>query len=109
MLVIQARPVFSAAHMNDPAESWSRRLLEEAGAIHGTWTAAPELVQAHPWRKARVAPGSELARPLAIRLEAGALLGIAGDGFHDAGGVEGAYRSGIFLAERFAESLEQSA
>ncbi|MEQ1729919.1 MAG: hypothetical protein ABL982_16255, partial [Vicinamibacterales bacterium] len=55
------------------------------------------------WRRARVAPGAELVRPLALRLEGGALFGCAGDGFHRAGGVEGAYLSGLQLAAQFLE------
>jgi renalase len=105
MLVIQARPGFSRMHLDDPMESWSRTMLEEAAALHGEWIARPELTQTHIWRKARVAVGSELAGPLAVRLEGGAVLGVAGDGFHAAGGVEGAYLSGVALAERFLEMV----
>jgi renalase len=52
-----------------------------------------------------VAAGSELAQPVAVRLDGGAALGVAGDGFHAAGGVEGAYLSGLALAERFLERV----
>jgi hypothetical protein len=104
-LVLQARPGFSDAHLNDSADSWTRTLLEEAAALHGAWVARPELAQSHVWRKARVAAASELSGPLAVRLDDGVLLGVAGDGLHDAGGAEGAYRSGIALADRFAEML----
>jgi len=105
MLVIQARPGFSRTHLDDPMESWSRTMLEEAAALHGEWIARPELTQTHIWRKARVAVGSELAGPVAVRLDGGAVLGVAGDGFHAAGGVEGAYLSGMALAERFLEMV----
>ena len=105
MLVIQARPGFSRTHLDDPMESWSRTMLEEAAALHGEWIARPELTQTHIWRKARVAVGSELAGPVAVRLDGGAVLGVAGDGFHPAGGVEGAYLSGMALAERFLEMV----
>jgi hypothetical protein len=104
-LVIQARPGFSQAHLDDPAESWTRALLDDAAALHGDWLARPESVQSHAWRNARVAAGSELAHPVAAAIDGGALLGIAGDGLHDAGGVEGAHLSGIELAERFLELL----
>ena len=105
ILVLQARPGFSRSHLDDPVESWARALLEEAASLHGEWIARPELVQRHIWRNARVAAESELASPLAVRLDGGAVLGIAGDGFHGAGGVEGAYLSGIALAERFFEMI----
>ncbi len=100
-LVIQARAAFSRAHLEEPIESWTRALIQSAAALHGAWIAAPDLVQSHSWRRARVDAGTELARPIAVRLGDGALLGIAGDGFHGTGGIEGAYLSGIALAERF--------
>jgi renalase len=101
-LVIQARPAFSRAHLDEPRESWSRALLDEAAALHGDWIARPELAQAHVWSRARAAAGSELAAPLAVRLDGGAMLALAGDGFHAAGGVEGAYLSGLVLAARLS-------
>lgn len=104
-LVLQARPQFSRAHLADPGEHWTRTLLAEAAALHGAWVARPEAVQAHAWRSARVAAGTELARPVAVRLEGGALLGVCGDGFQTAGGVEGAYLSGLVLAERLYPML----
>ena len=100
-LVIQARAAFSRAHLKEPVESWTRAMIESAAALHGDWIAAPDLVQSHSWSRARVNAGSELTRPLTVTLGDGALLGIAGDGFHAAGGIEGAYLSGIALAERF--------
>jgi renalase len=104
-LVIQARPGFSLAHLGDPVESWTQALLDEAAALQGDWLAGPESVQSHIWRNARVAAGSELAHPVVATADGGALLGIAGDGLHDAGGVEGAYLSGFELAARFLELL----
>jgi len=103
VLVIQARPRFSRVHLENLVVSWTHELLEEAAALHGHWVAQPEIVQSHIWRKARVAPGSQLTQPLAVKLDSGAVLGIAGDGLHAAGGVEGAYLSGLALAARFRE------
>jgi hypothetical protein len=105
VLVLQARPRFSRAHRDDPVESWTRTLLEEAAALHGDWVRAPDLVQSHRWGNARVAAGAELAGPLLARLDAGPVLGVAGDGLHAAGGVEGACLSGIALARRLADVL----
>jgi renalase len=105
VLVIQARPAFSRARLEEDAVAWTRALLEEAAALHAPWIARPEAVQSHVWRKARVDPGSELARPVAVRLDGGELLGFAGDGFHEAGGIEGAYLSGLALAARFTGML----
>ena len=47
-------------------------------------------------------------RDRAPRLGGGELWGLAGDGFLPAGGIEGAYLSGLALAERFTESLTTS-
>ena len=105
VLVIQARPSYSRRHVDTPADVWAAAMLTEAATIHGTWVAHPEFVQAHVWRKARVAPGSELVRPVAVRLDGGELLAFAGDGFHLAGGVEGAYLSGLALANRLTEFM----
>jgi predicted NAD/FAD-dependent oxidoreductase len=103
MLVIQARPAFSQAHLDTPPDTWARTLLEEAAFLHGEWVGAPDLVQPHRWRNARVAPGSQLASPLVATCDDGAVLGIAGDGLHAEGGVEGAYLSGIALAARLMD------
>ncbi len=100
-LVIQARAKYSRDHLSESEESWTRALLEEAAALHGEWIKAPDLVQSHIWRNARVASGSGLASPLLAQLAGNVSLGIAGDGFHAAGGIEGAYLSGIALAARF--------
>ena len=99
-LVIQARPGFSREHADAAPESWGRDLLWEAGEFLGTWAEGPRLVQHHRWKYARCDRASELAAPLLPRLENGALLGFCGDGFSSAGGAEGAYLSGLALAER---------
>ena len=80
-------------------------LLGEVAALHGAWAASPDAVQTHIWKHARVVSGSELAQPVIIQMESGPVLGIAGDGFHPAGGVEGAYLSGLALAARCSELL----
>lgn len=104
-LVIQARAAFSRAHLLDAPDTWAATLLAQAAALHGSWVAHPALMQAHRWSKARVAAGSELAHPIAVRVGSSLSLGIAGDGFHPAGGVEGAYLSGVALAARLADWL----
>jgi len=103
-LVVQARPGFSQAHVDGPDEVWARRLLDEAATLYGGWMAAPELVQAHRWRYARVAAGTELAAPLVAHCAGGAVVGIAGDGLDAAGGLEGAYLSGVALATRLTQA-----
>ena len=108
-LVIQARPAFSRANEDEPEGVWTGTLLDEAAALHGPWLAAPDLVQAHRWRYARVSSGTELAGPLVAHCRGGATLGIAGDGLHASGGVEGAYLSGVALAARLTGSAPTGA
>jgi hypothetical protein len=108
-LVLQANPRWSREHLDEAPEQWSREVLAQAAALHGEWIAAPELVQAHAWRKARVAEGTELSQPVAVTLDGGARLGLCGDAFHPAGGVEGAWLSGRALAARFHRALESGA
>lgn len=98
VLVIQALPRFSRQHLDEPAEAWSKTVLSRAAELHGEWIERPSLAQAHVWHHARVMRGSELAAPLALTLEDGAVLGLCGDGFSPAAGLEGAYRSGLALA-----------
>lgn len=102
-LVLQARPAYSQAHADGPEEVWTQALLDDAAALHGAWVRTPALVQAHRWRYARVAAGTGLASPLVARCDGGAILGIAGDGLHAAGGVEGACLSGVALAARLTD------
>jgi renalase len=103
-LVLQARARFSRKHLDDEPGRWSAVMLVEARRRLGV-IAEPELVQAHAWHHARVEAPSQLAGPLAIELPPGLRLGLAGDGFHHAGGMEGAYLSGLRLAERLAASV----
>ena len=104
-LVIQARSRFSRDYLSRPPEQWSPFLLQDAAALHGSWIAKPELVQAHAWHHARVDAPSRLTAPILVRAAGGPGLGLAGDGFHTAGGVEGAFLSGLALADRIAEVL----
>ena len=103
-LVIQGRPGFSQRHVDTPEAVWSQALLDEAAALHGDWMRTPDLAQPHRWRYARVSIGTELASPLVAHCEGGAVLGLAGDGLHATGGVEGAYLSGVALAARLTGS-----
>ncbi|MFN8588993.1 MAG: FAD-dependent oxidoreductase [Candidatus Eisenbacteria bacterium] len=104
-LVIQARPKWSRQHLKDAPEAWAQLLLAEAVRLWGAGVGAPAILQAHAWRHARVATGSELAAPLFAPLPGGALLGVAGDGFHEAGGVEGAFLSARSLATRLHHAM----
>jgi renalase len=100
VLVIQGRGSFSRERLEEPAERWRDELLAAAAALVGDWARAPLWSQTHRWRHARVYHGSQLGHPVLLRLAGGATLGLCGDAFHAVGGVEGAYLSGLELAER---------
>lgn len=97
-LLLQARPAWSRAHLEDPA--WPAALLEEAGHLLGPWAARPSATHAHRWRFARADRDAELAGPMLLSLPGGARLGVCGDRFAPGGGVEAAWRSGRLLAAR---------
>ena len=100
VLVVQATAAWSRAHVEDPPEAWGRALLDAAAAGYGAWIAAPEHVEPHAWRAARVVEGTELAVPLVATLPGGAVVGVCGDAFDARGGVEGAWHAGRALAAR---------
>jgi renalase len=101
-LVIQSHPQFARRFFDEPEEIWREELLGAAKAILGPWVGSPSACELQRWRHARVQPKSELSGPILLRFSSGARLGICGDAFHYAGGVEGAFLSGRVLAERLA-------
>lgn len=106
VLVLQARPGWSRARLDQPAASWTREMLEEAAACIGAWAARPAWTQAHRWRFARADGGSDLASPMLLRLSGGGRVGLAGEIFARGGGVEAAWTSGRGLARRLLEEDE---
>ncbi len=100
-LVFHARPGYSREHLGDEdRERWAAEMLAEAASAHGAWIAAPSELTTHVWKYARVAPGTGVAGPAVLPLANGATLGLCGDGFHPAGGLEGAFLSARMLAGR---------
>lgn len=100
VLVVQATAAWSRAHVEAPPEAWSRALLRAAAATVGAWVEAPDRVEAHAWRGARVVEGTELAAPVVAAWPGGARVGLCGDAFDARGGVEGAWHAGRALAAR---------
>jgi predicted NAD/FAD-dependent oxidoreductase len=98
VLVYQAHPHWSAAHLEDPA--WPTAVRAEAARLLGPWAARPAVTEAHRWRHARNDRSAELAGPLLLSLPGGARLGICGDRFAPGAGAEAAWRSGRALARR---------
>ncbi|MBK8181004.1 MAG: hypothetical protein IPK67_19375 [Planctomycetes bacterium] len=96
-LVLQARPAWSAAHLEDPADAISAALLGEAARLLGPWAASPAAVVHHRWRYAQVQSGAGFARPYLTAID-GARLGLTGEAFHPFCGAEGAFLAGQRLA-----------
>jgi predicted NAD/FAD-dependent oxidoreductase len=97
-LVLQARPAWSRAHLDDP--DFGDALLGEAARLLGPWAAHPRERHAHRWSQARSDRSAELAGPVLLALAGGGRLGLCGDRFAPGGGVEAAWRSGRMLAGR---------
>lgn len=105
VLVVQGKPGFSRRTLEEQqvAEAWGQLLLDAAAAQLGTWASTPGWRQHHVWAEARVQRGDELSHPVLLRFAGGATLGLCGEAFNPAGGVEGAYLSGLELARRMAQ------
>jgi renalase len=102
VLVIQAQPGFSRERLEAEETIWTEELLAAAAELLGAWAERPAARRAHRWRHARLLRGSELAHPALLSWPSGARLGLCGEAFNRAGGVEGAFLSGLELAARLA-------
>ena len=101
LLVLQARPGWSAARMESDRDAWSAELLGEAATLLGDWVKHPSVLRTHRWKYGRLAPSDHLVRPLLLdRPGSTARWGIAGDLFDPDGGLQGAWRSGRQMARR---------
>ena len=98
-LVVQARPDWSATHLEKPPECWAAELLREAAAQIGDWVTAPTWSRTHRWRYARADLATELSGPFLYE-RGGARLGLVGELFSRGTGVQAAYTSGRALARR---------
>jgi hypothetical protein len=103
VLVVQARPCWSSAHLATPEETWTARLVEETARLLGPWAGRPSWVQAHRWRFARSDRGSELSRPLSLRVSGGGRVIVTGESFAPGGGIEAAWLAGNASARRLLE------
>jgi len=106
VLVIQGAPGFSGLRLEDPSESWASQLLQAAAKELGDWVLESAWQHHHRWRYARVSRENLLQLPVLLQLEGGARLGLCGEAFNPAGGVEGAYLSGRELANRMVNRTE---
>jgi renalase len=103
VLVVQARPCWSLRHGDDDPASWARELLAETARLVGSWAGEPAWSQPHRWRYARTDRGSEMSRPLAVRLPGGTRVIVTGESFAPGGGIEAAWLAGNASAARLLE------
>jgi renalase len=100
---IQTRPAWSRPRLNLSAETWSGELLREAVPLLGDWVTHPAWMRPHRWIEARLDNASRLRGPLFQNIT-GCQLGMIGEYFHPAGGLEGAFLSGLQLADLLKET-----
>jgi predicted NAD/FAD-dependent oxidoreductase len=103
VLVVQARPCWSRVNMAAPQESWAAELVQETARILGPWAGDPLWVQPHRWRFARTDRGSEMSRPLVLRVPEGGRVVVTGEAFAPGGGIEAAWLAGRASARRLLE------
>jgi renalase len=101
-LCIQGRSPWSRARLDSPADEWSRELMQEAQPYLGDWALKPDWQRAHRWKEARLDSASRLRQPL-LQVIDGCQLGVTGEYFDPAGGLEGAFLSGTRLANLMME------
>jgi hypothetical protein len=103
VFVVQARPCWSRVHLEEPENTWVAELIQEAARVVGPWAGRPSWVQAHRWRFARSDRGSEMSRPLALRVRGGGRVLVTGESFAPGGGIEAAWLAGNASARRLIE------
>lgn len=101
-MCIQAQPAWSRQRLNLPVEEWTRDILREAALLLGDWAIKPDWHRPHHWHESRLDSASRLRGPLFYNI-AGCKLGIIGEYFNPAGGLEGAFLSGYHLADLLKE------
>jgi predicted NAD/FAD-dependent oxidoreductase len=102
-LCIQAQPAWSRQRLNSPADEWPCDILRDAALLLGDWAMRPDWQRPHRWLESRLDSASRLRGPLLQNI-AGCKLGIIGEYFNPAGGLEGAFLSGHHLANLFEET-----
>jgi hypothetical protein len=103
VLVSQARPCWSRVQFDEPEGVWIAELIRETARLVGAWAETPSWVQAHRWRFARSDRGSEMSRPVSLRVPGGGRVIITGESFVPGGGIEAAWLAGIASARRLLE------
>lgn len=100
-LVIQARPSWSASHLEEDRSHWTKELLEAAGQLAGSWVKQPDNLIAHRWKFARQAPGNELFPLILTKPDSPGRVAVTGELF-DSGGLSSAFRAGEKTAQKLS-------
>ena len=100
VLVLQGRARWSEERRGVPDAQWRDELLWEAGELLGGWAAKPEWTQCHRWNSARVLERHQLGDPVVFLGPGECGVAMIGDAFARDPGLEGAYMSGLALAEQ---------
>ncbi len=100
VMVYHGKGDFSREHFEDEPARWSEALLWEAAELLGDWAALAEWTDTQRWESARLWPGESCGRPMTLESQRGGVVALCGDAFAEDPGLEGAYLSGISLAEQ---------
>ncbi|MEZ4384193.1 MAG: FAD-dependent oxidoreductase [Nannocystaceae bacterium] len=107
VLVVQATPRWSRAHLEEDPARWSAALLAAAAPHLPDALGPPRFVDHQRWRYARQEGAEQLREPILLDLDGGRRLGLTGEAFDLRGGAEGAWLAGRALAERLLRSPAQ--
>jgi len=102
VLVLHAREGFAREHLADGDDAWADLMLWEAAEVLGVWAAQPAWRHVHRWPCARLRDGESLGEVVTFESAAGACVSLCGDAFADVPGAEGAFLSGMAVAEQIA-------
>jgi hypothetical protein len=102
VLVVHSRHAFSVDRWDREEAEWSAEVLWETAELLGGWAAHPRWLRTHRWHCARVRRGGSFGDLLTFESPAGACVSLCGDAFAAADGLEGAYLSGMAIAEQIA-------
>ena len=100
VLVLHARPAFSAEALAGSARKAQAELLWELGELLDPRAAHPRWSEMHVWREAYVRAGDSLHHPIVFESPRGGRLALVGEAFASDAGLEGAYMSGLSMGEQ---------
>lgn len=100
VLVLQGRAGWSEGHRDSDDATWRDELLWETAELLGGWARTPAWSQCHRWLSARVLERHLLGDPVVFLGPRECAVAMIGDAFARDPGLEGAYMSGLALAEQ---------